>query len=669
MVAEAAALPRDHGVAKGGAAEENRRAMDSWSSPKPAATRFHWRLALIVAIVSACLSLALFAYPLAGKDAPAIVELSAAQFLPVDQALPPAAADPRWQPLVLPDLWSRRGYSAYGGWYRFSFTTEGQPAGLLGLYLMRVHQNVAVYLNGEFLGDGGRMEEPLARNWNTPLYFRVPASLLRPGPNELLIHLRTYPGFGMMAAPQLGPDALLKPRHEWRQWLQNELSAAITATMVVVGFYALALWWRRRQDSLYLWFGFSSFCWALFSTHLFVRYPPMPGPVFLWLTHTALDFWMVGLVGFLHRYMGLSQPRRERLLIAIQATNGLLFALLPIHAGYGFSTLGHTVSLLAAFYLAVLSWHHLSLDRRRQNLVLALGTSCLVLAGLHDWLMEGSVPGLFSWETLVAIWRSHFHLLFLAAPLFILFLAWYLTGRFVAALGEAERLNREMEERIEEAYQSLETSFAERRGLEIAKAAAEERERIHRDLHDDLGAKLLSLAIGARTPQHADLARTALQDLRDVVSRARHGAQPLSHLLADWRAEMERRLEDAGLQCHWQRPADLPDPHLPASAALDLGRILREAVTNVLRHAGASELRVRVAIQDQRLHLAVEDDGRGPPVAAGPGRGMRNMMARAANLGGEMSWRVGAGGGCCVELVAPLASLVRADQKAVVTVT
>jgi signal transduction histidine kinase len=183
----------------------------------------------------------------------------------------------------------------------------------------------------------------------------------------------------------------------------------------------------------------------------------------------------------------------------------------------------------------------------------------------------------------------------------------------------------------------------------------EERVRIYRDLHDDIGAKLLTLAIGPEHPQRADIARAAMQDLRDVVSRSGQGAVPLSHHLADWRAEIGGRLDAAGLRLHWRQPDDLPDPEIGPETALHLGRILREAISNVLRHAGASLVEVSFGAAEGRLHCALRDDGRGlaGDAALAMGRGLRNMRARAGLLAAEISWEPAEPTGCRVRLSVP----------------
>jgi signal transduction histidine kinase len=206
--------------------------------------------------------------------------------------------------------------------------------------------------------------------------------------------------------------------------------------------------------------------------------------------------------------------------------------------------------------------------------------------------------------------------------------------------------------------QALESMMGGRQSFEAG--ASQERQRIYRDLHDDMGAKLLGLAISAQRanlPKEADLARSALQDLRDVVSRDMHAPTPLADLLADWRMEAQQRVQAAGVSLDWRFPAQEPELLLTPEAALNLTRILREAISNVLRHAQAGRLRVTTGLDEQTFTLSVEDDGIGLPASPAPHRGMSSMQARAAALGAALDWQAVQPHGCRVTLSVPLAAL------------
>ena len=189
---------------------------------------------------------------------------------------------------------------------------------------------------------------------------------------------------------------------------------------------------------------------------------------------------------------------------------------------------------------------------------------------------------------------------------------------------------------------------------------AEERERIFGDLHDDIGAKLLELVHSADTPEQADLARTALQDLRDVVSRSRGAPGTLLQVLGEMRAEAESRLAAGGVALDWQQAGDLPDPPLDHGHALHLYRIVREAISNALRHARAARVRIRVsALGDDELLLDITDDGPEPwQPGAGDGQGTRGMRQRASELRGSIDWDQGTTGGTKVVLRVPLPGII-----------
>jgi signal transduction histidine kinase len=201
---------------------------------------------------------------------------------------------------------------------------------------------------------------------------------------------------------------------------------------------------------------------------------------------------------------------------------------------------------------------------------------------------------------------------------------------------------------------------AEREREAREQAAAHERERIYADLHDDLGAKLLTLVYDAASPLQADLARSVLQDLRDVVTRSRGTPGTLGDVLADIRAEATQRLAAVGIALAWQAPDDLPDPLLDHGRALHLHRIVREAISNVIRHAQAQRLRVRVRAAHGELRLEITDDGSGAALAAPTqGAGMRGMRERAVELSGDIRWTPGTEGGTKVLLSLPLAASTR----------
>jgi len=108
-----------------------------------------------------------------------------------------------------------------------------------------------------------------------------------------------------------------------------------------------------------------------------------------------------------------------------------------------------------------------------------------------------------------------------------------------------------------------------------------------------------------------------------------------------------RVLEAAGIECHWQFER-LAGCRMGARRGLDFLRVLQEALTNVLKHSGATQVDVRIAHSGSDLRLSVHDNGRGLDTdeaarGTGAGMGLASIRARAARLGGWVEIRSRAG--------------------------
>ena len=192
------------------------------------------------------------------------------------------------------------------------------------------------------------------------------------------------------------------------------------------------------------------------------------------------------------------------------------------------------------------------------------------------------------------------------------------------------------------------------RQLDLAQALEQERRRIYDDLHDDIGGRLLTLLHRVQDPEQRQLVREVLQDLRAILARERGVEGSLLEVLAQLREEAEQRLQTRGTGLEWQQDANLPDPPLDPAQAMHLFRIGREAMTNALRHAAPSRLRVVVAAVGRDLVFEVTDDGLFDPARIGSGRGTRSMQSRAGELHGDIVWQAGTLGGTKVRLRFPL---------------
>jgi two-component system sensor histidine kinase DesK len=194
-------------------------------------------------------------------------------------------------------------------------------------------------------------------------------------------------------------------------------------------------------------------------------------------------------------------------------------------------------------------------------------------------------------------------------------------------------------------------------------ASAEERVRIARDLHDVLGHSLTVISMrsqlagklvergemeraGEEIRAVEELSRTAMSDVREAVAGYR--IRPFAAELA----AAEATLHDAGVAVQVERSAQ----QLPAAGEEALGFVVREGVTNVLRHSSARSCAISVRHTPQSVVVEVVDDGRGTgaPVypiaddgapAGGDGSGLRGLAERVAAAGGRLSAGDGPTGG------------------------
>jgi signal transduction histidine kinase len=171
-----------------------------------------------------------------------------------------------------------------------------------------------------------------------------------------------------------------------------------------------------------------------------------------------------------------------------------------------------------------------------------------------------------------------------------------------------------------------------------ARGVVEERLRIARDLHDDVGARLLSGLHRQDLSQTREAMRGAIGDLRAIVSGLSGHDLPLEAVLADLRHETAERLEAAGLLLDWP-PVELADPGraAPYRVYKNLTSAVREVVSNAIRHAGATTVAVTVHEDGGRLELTISDDGVGLPRDPGGRRsGLANLERRLGEIGGAV---------------------------------
>jgi two-component system, NarL family, sensor histidine kinase UhpB len=215
-----------------------------------------------------------------------------------------------------------------------------------------------------------------------------------------------------------------------------------------------------------------------------------------------------------------------------------------------------------------------------------------------------------------------------------------------------------LEQRVQEAKAEIERNFRQMAELRVEQVTERERKRIAADLHDDLGAKLLTIVHTSESERISTLAREALEEMRLSVRGLTGKAVRLADALGDWRAEIVSRLGQAGIEGDWDAPSDDLPQRLSARAYVQTTRILREATSNIIKHSNATLATMRVSIADGDLQFVVQDNGDG--VAAevehrlDRGHGLAGMKNRAKQLQGQCLVESGPGYGTVIRLTVPL---------------
>lgn len=198
--------------------------------------------------------------------------------------------------------------------------------------------------------------------------------------------------------------------------------------------------------------------------------------------------------------------------------------------------------------------------------------------------------------------------------------------------------------------------------LEAQAAVQQERLRIARDMHDDLGSTLASIVHLSSGPEgHGQLARIhdASRDLvqrtRDIVWAATPQHDSLESLVEQMSAHAERTLGDRGIAVKVDLPADVPEEALPSAVRHDVFLAFKEAVNNAAKYSQAKTARVRVTLQPEALLIELADDGVGFAAGEvkGTGHGLPNLRNRLAAFGGSADITSAPGRGTTVTLRVP----------------
>lgn len=575
------------------------------------------------------------------------IEISTAGFAHTGALTIPSAST-AWTPVTLPDAWGKQGRDrSKVGWYRLQIKLEKVPTTAQTLYIPRVTNNVAAFVNGGLIGVSGRIE---ARelSWNTAQLFFVPQSQLKEGLNDILLCL--HPDDMQRAGlsfVHFGDDATLRPRYDDRLFVQTTAPKFIAGLLALTALLSFALWASRRQETVFGFFALLCLVMIARLWHTFARDPESFGHA---LAAPALP-WMIAMQTlFVLRFCNQRSPRFEQFTLGF-ASLAMLLLWSPFASAL-ISPIFLVNTLLGVMMLAILS-RALLKKPRLENLILLVAILTNYALAIHDLL---NFQGKLEYDTL--------YYLPLGGPLLLFAVAVLLIRRFVHVLDEHENLNAQLATRVKDREQELTQSYERLRVLDQQRATAEERQRLMRDMHDGIGSHLMSTLALARTSTltQKDMQETladCIDELKITIDSLEPVESDLLVVLGNLRYRLEPRLKAAGIELEWA-VTDLPPlAYLDPENTRSILRIVQEAFTNTLKHAKARRITLTTGTDfpNARLWVRVTDDGIGLSPGAAKGRGLQNMHSRATKLNGTVEIVPLKGGGTCLNLYLPLAKM------------
>lgn len=589
-------------------------------------------------------------------------------------ALSGAAADITWtqadrtgpdgarqRAVALPDSAPPVEGQGFGTWtYRLPFDRSAledaaAPQRLLGVWLPRACGNLTVRINGMVLHEDRDQDAGRTEGCRRAQIVAIPWALTRPAANELEVSLQGWSrgwvstaGHAVGLAPvTLGDHASLWPRHQWNAILAVDVPALLAGGLLMLMVLTLTLLaFAPRERHLGHFAGVCG-CWALLVLHGMWNLPIDSAllrdgvPAFL----LAVSVWLH--IRFICEYAGLQARLLQRLAAAQVLAGPLVLMAVDTEHLFAAASIGAVAAALVVAVTTLLFVGRTDEPRRRpMKAMSAVMTLGLAIVGLELAANLGWAHGL----TLTPLqW---------GIPLCLVLMGGLLMSYFGRQVHQLEGAQRSLEQKIEAARSEIEANFAQLADARIQQVTAGERKRIAADLHDDLGAKLLTIVHTSRSDRIAALAREALDEMRLSVRGLTGRPMELSEALADWRTEAIGRLSATGIEVDWPLPQDDLPQVLGSRTMVQTTRILREVFNNLIRHSQAVRCEVSTQVWPDRLSIEIRDNGIGFDAdrmrEGSQGLGLLSMAHRARQLQGDCVIESRLGGGSRVKLSLPL---------------
>ncbi len=481
-----------------------------------------------------------------------------------------------------------------------------------------------------------------------PHLIKLPSPLFQNNAKSVDIKILGRPGesVGMSNIWYGSYDDLLQ-NYRWQYYVKWIGSLVMVVVYLLTGVAAFLFW---RSDRTYLspaWF--SGYCLTA-SAAMFMGLASY-SPIYSWPLYLHIAIFIVGLSAiFLVQFvLEKINTRSRRTDIALICIAGLFvlsgLVMYESRLPFRYALFVDVVCLLMGTYAVFM----LLIKTIRQpdvlNWVLLGGVTLSFLLGLHS-VAVGWWPDFYA---------ESYSMQFTPLPLTIT-MGWVVIRRYARMRLRTEALNKRLQRRVSRREQELKEAFSKLSVLQREETINEERQRVMRDIHDGLGTQLIStlkLARNGKLTSHEmqGALQQCVDELRFSIESLKPTANELNTVLANYRYQLQPRLQALGIQLDWANQ-DMPANAFSPSEILQIIRILNEAIANTLKHASATLISITGTHSKNNLYtLKICDNGLGFEVEnQSGGEGINSMQQRANKIGALLRLN-SSSSGTCIDLV------------------
>ncbi|HEX5678242.1 MAG TPA: ATP-binding protein, partial [Alcanivorax sp.] len=530
----------------------------------------------------------------------------------------------KWQPVTLPQ--ARR---PSGGWEHYRLTLRSEERAPY-LFIPTVSQRAVIELAGEEIADTQHRTTMMGMASGVAALVPLPRGLLDSGDNVIDIHVQSLSLVPVyLSTVYVGSADELSFYYRAQVFLLEYLRLMIPAGQLLIALVVAVLWLYRPREALFGWL----FLLLTTSMYLYLGMmrdlvpqllAMMPYLHMLGSSASAIQVIIVLLIA------GIPPPRWLKLAAVLVPAACVVVGLSGvIPAPQLVKLVNAPLNILGLLVSLVITARAAVTRQLGEAWLLLLPLLLAVLAALHDYAV---ITTRLDGPVLLSVYYR---------PVLMIGIAMILMRRLGVSLNRLDGANAYLTQRLDAQERELDRLHQEERRETAQRALGDERRRLTADLHDGLSGHLASI-IALSEREKSELveraAREALEDLRLVIHSLDIQDRELPVALAGLRERLERQLKRIGVRLEWSM-AQLPEIQgVTPSQALNVLRILQEAVTNAIKHGQATCIQVKGEwAEDGAARIRVENDG--VPIPRNPSRsgfGLHNMRRRVRQLGGDI---------------------------------